>query len=174
LHILLENHFGELNENQEEMLGAARSAAEDADQAALRLRDIAQLDLGLLILRRDTVRLADLLATIIPSLSAAANQREVRLQTTIGPALPSFSGDRERLQEALALVLLDAVRRVPQGAIAQLSAEAVRGELHIVFAGVHGMSLPEDRALAHRIIRAHGGRIVDAGPAVSIVLPLHP
>ena len=31
LHILLENRFGDLNENQEEMLGAARTAAEAAD-----------------------------------------------------------------------------------------------------------------------------------------------
>ena len=31
LHILLENRFGDLNENQEELLGAARAAADEAD-----------------------------------------------------------------------------------------------------------------------------------------------
>ncbi len=59
LHILLENHFGDLNENQEEMLGAARTAAEAADAQLERLKRIAALGLGNLPLRRDPIRIAD-------------------------------------------------------------------------------------------------------------------
>lgn len=46
LHILLENRFGDLNENQEEMLGAARTAAESADATLLRLREVVRLPIA--------------------------------------------------------------------------------------------------------------------------------
>jgi hypothetical protein len=38
LHILLSDHYGELNENQEEMLGAAQTAATEAAVVVARLR----------------------------------------------------------------------------------------------------------------------------------------
>lgn len=44
LHILLSDHFGELNENQEEMLGAAYGAATEAAAAVERLRAIVARD----------------------------------------------------------------------------------------------------------------------------------
>jgi signal transduction histidine kinase len=62
LHILLENRFGDLNENQEEMLGAARAAAEATDE---RLRTVATTIAatdGTLALRRDRIRGGELAA----------------------------------------------------------------------------------------------------------------
>src|SRR6185312_5510128 len=53
LYILLENRFGDLNENQEEMLEAARTAAEHVNTDADRLAEIGQLDRGSLTLRSD-------------------------------------------------------------------------------------------------------------------------
>jgi signal transduction histidine kinase len=172
LHILLENRFGELNENQEEMLGTARVAAELADEATLRLRDMAEFDLGTMHLRADTVRLADLLATITPGLSVEAQQRDVQLQESLAPALPSFTGDREQLQVALGQVLRDAVQRTPSGGTLTVNAEATAGELRLVVAGAAGSPSVVDRALPRRILRAHGGRIDDTADGVRIVLPL--
>ena len=74
LHILLENHFGQLNENQEEMLAGARAAAEAADVELRQLRDIADLDRGALSLRRDQVRLGDLLRALKPQLEAESER----------------------------------------------------------------------------------------------------
>ncbi len=46
LHILLSSPFGELNENQEEMIGAAQAAAEVADEALSFIGRIVDLDAG--------------------------------------------------------------------------------------------------------------------------------
>lgn len=46
LHILLSDHFGELNENQEEMLGAAQAAATEAAAVIARLRALIAGDPG--------------------------------------------------------------------------------------------------------------------------------
>ena len=62
LHILLEHHFGPLNDNQDEMLEAARSGTEAAETELARLQEIAQLDRGALNVRREPLKIADLLA----------------------------------------------------------------------------------------------------------------
>ena len=70
LHILLENRFGDLNENQEEMLGAARAAAEATDADVVALRTIAELDLGTRTLRRDRILPGDMIRALVPTLQA--------------------------------------------------------------------------------------------------------
>lgn len=172
LHILLDNHFGELNENQEEMLGAARQAAELADQAALKLRDIAQLDLGTLPLRHDLVRFADLLATILPGITAEAESRGVVVDATIAPAIPTFLGDRERLQEALTLLLRHAVSHAPTGTSIDLHVEHTAEELRVTLPLVGDDARTLDEALADRIIRASGGRMVTTPERIALHLPL--
>lgn len=172
LHILLDNHFGELNENQEEMLGAARQAAEVADQVALKLRDIAQFDLGALELRHDLVRFADLMTTILPGIVAEGEAKGVTVDAAIAPAIPTFLGDRERLQEALGLLLRDAVHRATSGQSVHLTAESAVGELRILIGGSVGDGSTADRALPQRIVAAHRGRLVDTAEGLAIHLPL--
>lgn len=172
LHILLENHFGELNENQEEMLGAARHAAEVADQVALGLRDVARMDLDELTLREDLVRFSDLMATILPGLKAEGESRGVAVEATIAPAIPTFIGDRERLQELLTLLLRNAVSNAPTGASLELIVEHIAGELRVMLPWVKTDPLTLDGALASRIVHACGGTLVPAPGGVVLHLPL--
>jgi signal transduction histidine kinase len=99
LHILLENHFGDLNENQEEMLAAARSAAELVDADLVALREIAELDLGRQELRRDRLFPADMIRSLMPTLQAMADKKHARLALTMEPVVPAIRGDQPRLQE---------------------------------------------------------------------------
>ena len=109
LHILLENHFGELNENQEEMLGAARSAAERVDADMLSLQQIAALDLGERPLREDRMKPSDLVDALRPMLMAAAQGAGVVLVLDVAPLLPAITGDRALLQASLVTVLRESV-----------------------------------------------------------------
>ncbi|MGQ0647736.1 MAG: sensor histidine kinase [Gemmatimonadaceae bacterium] len=172
LHILLENRFGELNENQEEMISAARSAAESADQVTLRLRDLANLDLGALPLRREVVRLGDLLATIVPGIIAETERQDVHVDVSIAPALPSFIGDRERLQEALTLVLREATERTTRGTTMRVTAEATKTQVSITVSGATGRPSTLARALPLRLVAAHGGVIEEVGERTTITLPI--
>jgi signal transduction histidine kinase len=171
IHILLENQFGQLNENQEEMLASARAAAEAAGLELSRLREIADLDRGALNLRRDRVRVGDLLQALRPQLTADGERAGVEVAVDVLPGLPPVAGDRVRLQEALDLLLRHLVRHALPGASVAIGARQERSD--IVVDVKHGAAplLDANWALGHRIIGAHGGRIEARDDVVSIVLP---
>jgi signal transduction histidine kinase len=172
IHILLENHFGQLNENQEEMLAGARAAAEAAGTELARLRQIAELDRGALSFRRDRVRVGDLLTALGPQLKADGERAGVQVTIDVLPGLPPVAGDRVRLQEALELLLRHLVRHELPGGAVTISAGHDKKEIAI---GVkHGPApmLDANVALAQRIILAHGGRMEEQDGGMTIFLPV--
>lgn len=161
LHILLENHFGDVNENQEEMLGAARTAAEQAGEALERLHQIAELDRGAVPMRRDSVRPGDLIASVLPALIAQGEEREVQVVADVAPALPSILGDRGRLQMALELILHDAVARTAGGATVRIDAELDSKDVLITIRHGDAAGNRIARGLGSRIVAAQGGAVTE-------------
>jgi len=161
LHILLENHFGDLNENQEEMLGTARAAAEQAGDAFQRLGEIADLDRGALSMRHDRIRPGDLVAGVLPALIAEGQQRGIQVMADVAPALQAITGDRGRLQLALELLLHDCLRRTASGQEVHIGAD-MHGHEFVVTA-THGDAAadPIAVALATRIVSAQGGHVAE-------------
>jgi len=159
LHILLENHFGDLNENQEEMLGAARTAAEAVDADLVALRQIAELDLGTRELRRDRVLPGDLVRSLVPTLQAIADKQSATLDVDLEPLVPAIRGDQPSLQDALSVVIGAAIRSARAGAEIRV---AVRKDAGVVALDVHGGGEAERdvrATLAERVIRASGGSV---------------
>jgi signal transduction histidine kinase len=171
LHILLENHFGDLNENQEEMLGAARAAAEAADADLVSLRQIAELDLGDHPLRRDRMKPSELLDALRPMLVAAAESVGATIEINVAPLLPAIIGDRARLQDALATTLGDAIRSADAGVRLHLAVDRHDGDIRAELAGHFGDSSSVRLAAAERIIHAHGGAIGRHPDALTLDLP---
>jgi signal transduction histidine kinase len=159
LHILLENHFGDLNENQEEMLGTARAAAEQAGDAFERLGEIADLDRGVLVMRQDRVRPGDLAAGVLPALVAEGQQRGVQVIAEVAPALQAITGDRGRLQLALELLLHDCLRRTASGQDVRITVDTRGRELVVTATHGDGVADPIALALGQRIVTAHGGHV---------------
>jgi signal transduction histidine kinase len=173
LYILLENRFGDLNENQEEMLEAARTAAEHVNTDADRLAEIGALDQGTLTLRSDRVHIADVMQSLRPTVDAEASRVGVRVEVEIAPALPPVFGDRSRLQEALALVLADCVRRTPAGGRVRIVLDrSGPGSLAIVVEHGAPPALDVGSALARRLLEAHGAVIERMTGRISINLPV--
>jgi signal transduction histidine kinase len=174
LHILLENRFGDLNENQEEMLEAARAAAEAAGRDVRRLTEIAELDAGARTLRRDRVHFADLVQSLEPTLQSEAARVDVRVEIAIAPALPAVLADRGLLQEAFALLLSDCVRRAPAGGQVRIAAERAGNAIEVTVE--HAAPLVRDIgvAMAERIIHAHGGAVTRGEGRLGVILPLTP
>ena len=171
LHILLENHFGDLNENQEEMLGAARAGAEAIDADMLSLRQIAAFDLGERPLRADRVRPSELVDALRPMLHAAAETAAVTLEIDLDPLLPAVVGDRALLQDALVTILRDGVASAPDHARLQLDVN--RDDARIVFAmsGVGGAALTVRWAAAVRVVQAHGGAVTRDAQHLRVQIP---
>ena len=104
LHILLDTRFGELNENQEELLRDARAAADAVSSALHRLSLLADADRGSLQVLRESVQLNDVVRSILPLARAAAARRNARVDVELEPGLPRVDADRARLAEAVALL----------------------------------------------------------------------
>lgn len=173
LHILLENRFGDLNENQEEMLGAARAAADAVDSDMLQLRQIAALDLGEEVLRRDALKPSELMRTIQPLLASAAEAVLATLTMTIEPLLPTVNGDRVRLQEALVTLCRDSIAQAPRGA--HLEATVAKQGQWVIITLRGGVRLPISvrAAAAIRVVQAHGGQVDRESDALAVRLPIH-
>jgi signal transduction histidine kinase len=196
LHILLDNHFGDLNDNQEEMLAAARGAADAAQSALDRLREIADVDRGAIRLRSERVRLGDLVAALMPGLVAEANRAGVRVSTDFPPSLPAVAGDRARLGEAVSLLAADCVRRTPAGGEVRITGAALdapsprsgeasagsepaavprREPTQVQMVMTHGAltGRQTDVALADRLLVALGGRVDYAADRTAVTLPAY-
>lgn len=146
LHVLLTAPFGELNENQEEMIGAARAAT---DALAERIRVVSRL----LDLEGGSdpapIHPRDLLAPVLAAASAI-------LDVDIPPALPTVRIDAAIAREALALIL-GGLTHEP-GARTRLSAHAAGS--HVVLrietsspASEANLSLPS------RLLRLQGAEL---------------
>jgi signal transduction histidine kinase len=170
LHVLQDNHFGELNDNQEEMIGAAREATEAAEVELNHLREIADIDRGALTLRRDLVKPGEIIRSLQPLLNAQATKQGVRILLELEPALPRVVGDRGRLQDALGLILKDAVRYALPGT--SISVHAASEPTAVTIIVNHGSphSYTGDVALADRLIRAQGGSVSHRADATTITL----
>jgi signal transduction histidine kinase len=203
LHILLESHFGDLNENQEEMLAAARTAADDVHTRLDRLRAIADVDRGALRLRPERVRVGDIIGVLLPGLKAAGARAGVAIESDISPLQPAAIADRAWLSEALSLLANDAVLRTPAGARVRVASvepapAAQAGDLadgaeskpeigtaserggdersRVQLSISHGSEpgRPIDTALAERLIAAQGGRVEQDPQRILITLPVDP
>jgi signal transduction histidine kinase len=108
LHILLETRFGDLNENQEELLRDARNATDLMDRALRRLAQVADADRGALTPQRELVQVNDVVRAILPLARAAAERQKARVETSLEPGLPRVMADRARLAEALTLLAVEA------------------------------------------------------------------
>jgi signal transduction histidine kinase len=169
LHILLENRFGELNENQEEMLSAARTAADAADVEVLAMQRLADIDCGTLTLRRDRILPGDLLQSLLPTLQAQADQQGLTLHVEIEPLLPAIHGDQAQLQESLSTLLSETMLHAQREEMEVRLEKAHHGcELIVRGGGVIAGSVRT--ALATRLIGTMGGRIHHSAGDLHITL----
>lgn len=193
LHILLENRFGDLNDNQEEMLAAARLAADDAQASLERLRAITDVERGALRLRIERIRLSDIVTARLPGLSAAAARVGVRITADLSPRLPAITGDRGRIGEALTLLIGDAVHRTASGGEVQIigpdpdtsdedprvlagSPSVSNPQTHVATVRlvlVHGSGTPRatDAALADRLVAVQGGMVHHEADRTTVEMP---
>ena len=169
LHILLENRFGELNETQEEMLGAARASADAADAEVIAMQRLADLDRGARTLRRDRILPGDLLKSLVPTLQAQAEKQRATLHVDIEPLVPAIWADQAQLQEALSTLLGDAIARTEQTEV-KLRLQKSEGGCALI---VHGGGDPAKTvrtALAIRLIGTMGGRVDQDGDELRVAL----
>jgi len=160
LHILLETKFGELNENQEELLRDARAASDDMDAALRRLGQVADVDRDAMPVTLELVQVNDVVRAILPLIRASAERKGARVETELEPGLPRVLADRSRLAEALSLfATLSATASYSEHPVVVTTSRAGRGSMVMV----RPLS-PKDTeglsgALAERLVSIQGGEV---------------
>jgi hypothetical protein len=172
LHILLENRFGELNDNQAEMIAAARDGVEAADVLLRRAQRVRALEGRPSIARTETTRVLDLCRGPLAIASAQEAHRGVRFEEDLSPALPRVRGDRANLEEALTLAISDAAGRAADHAIVVITATQ-RGAERLLVVLRHGAPVGAaslDRLLARRLVEGEGGELVEVPGELQLTL----
>lgn len=173
LHILLESRFGELNENQEELLRDARAAADEMDGALRRLAHVADADRGALRVQRELVRVNDVVRAVLPMARSAAATKGLTVDVSLDPTVPRVRADRARLAEALSLLLDAAVARQDGGTLRVTTERVDGGAVLVRLAGAGPGDATRDaaaRTLAGRLVAAQGGVVAEEGGEVTIRL----
>lgn len=170
LHILLENHFGDLNENQEEMLQAASAAADRIDLASRHLQRILDLEHGRIGFQREVVRLGDLLQPVLAIAAARGEARDVKVAADRPPVSPFVVADRYFLGEALTTLFTLVADRAEAstGLKVQVIHEGPRVGVEVGYSGatLDGLEL----VMATRLIQAQQGNVATAAGRVTITL----
>ena len=157
LQILLESPFGELNDNQEELLRDARAAADAIDAALRRLGQVADIDReasrSSMSLFRSTTS-----SVRFPLARAAAERRGARTETALEPGLPRVMADRARLAEALSLFVTDAASCSSSSQPLSIST-ARDGARALIRVAPANESRSASLILASRLIEVQGGEV---------------
>ncbi|MDQ2768332.1 MAG: hypothetical protein M3Y30_14405 [Gemmatimonadota bacterium] len=173
LHILLESPFGELNDNQEELLGAAQSAVEAADLEVRRLRKLLDLERGAIAFVIQPVGIAELLRAPLAIAAARADKRGVGHDWSVPTTMPRVRVDLSHMQEALTSALVHAIDRTPDGERIALKVGESPDGTHVQFTISHGSlgaGFSSEGLLAERTIELQGGTIRDTNGSTTIEL----
>ncbi len=168
----------------------------------LDLLDLARLDSGMIQLQRATVSLPELLRGVVERFRPQSQRSGVELVLESADA-PSLIGDGDRLAQVFNNLVDNALKFTPSGGKIRLSIRPVADKLEVDVADT-GIGMPADRlehifdrfyqvdssrqggeqhgaglglAIAHEIIRMHGGKISvrsapQAGTVFTVSLPL--
>jgi signal transduction histidine kinase len=114
--------------------GACREALADCLEESERvlamlntLMDISEAETGTMRLELEEVNLSELLAGVVELYRYVAEDKGIVLEITCPPELP-LTGDQERLQQALANLVDNAVKYTPAGGLVAIEALEVSGQ----------------------------------------------
>ncbi|HYW13010.1 MAG TPA: hypothetical protein VE871_13715, partial [Longimicrobium sp.] len=172
LHILLADSFGALNENQEEMIAAARQAADHADEALRFIGRIVDLDAGRVEPHPAPIRPAGLVAPLCPAVHARAGRAAAVFTADVSPALPHVLADAAQAREALGRLLDGYLARAEAGGELRLDGERVAEGVRIRIRD--GAPPPMDLALVRRLLRLQGAELRVSGDGTDVVFPVAP
>jgi signal transduction histidine kinase len=173
LHILLSSPFGELNENQEEMLGAAHQAVEAADRLLQQLNKLIAIDRGAVHLVPTRVMVGELLRAPLAIAKSRATASAVRLTADIPGSLPRVIADPVHTQAALTALLCDVVARADEGSEVSVTVRDEEDGAHVLLTlapSAPGLHEPLDVRLAKRVLERGGGYVTDAKGTLAVRL----
>lgn len=172
LHILLDARFGDLNENQEELLVSARTAADSIDGAIRRLGIVADADRDALTVRPEPVEPNEVVRAVLPMVRASAERRGATVDTALEPALPRVWANRAALAESVALIATLAAEQTTSAGALSISTISAPNTCAIRISPIDKCLLDEPLVIAaQRMLHAQRATVRLSDNHIDIELP---
>ena len=171
IHILLAAQFGELNDNQEEMLRDAAAALDSAAEELRVSRVLAGADRVASGAQREVVRIGDIVRALQPELLAQSARAGVSLIVNIAPGLPATVGAARQFRDAIRLALADDIRFALPGSTITIDIAATAEEIRITSCCGAARSASASLLLAERLLRGQGARLEHGDGETTIAVP---
>ncbi len=91
------------------------------------LLDLARIESGQIVMRRESVQLGQLLQNVVERLALRAHEGGVALSAEIAAGLPTISGDGDRLAQVFSNLIDNALKHTPSGGKVTVAARLLSG-----------------------------------------------
>jgi PAS domain S-box-containing protein len=180
VHLLLEGAAGELNDKQNEVLGACREDCERLDKLMRDLLDLSKIEAGESQPELLSVKARELIIDEVETLRPQVEAKGLSFVVDVPVDLPRIVADRSQVERVVANLVVNAIRYTRQGEI-RINAET-RGHFVAVSVSDTGEGIPSEYlshifdkfvqvpgaatggaglglAISRLIVEAHGGQI---------------
>ena len=120
--LLLTNSLGRLSEKQRDILEESKESCERLVRLVSMFLNYSALESGKLVLQMRENDLRDCLAEMATRWSDAFQRKGVKLETHLDPSIPTFKFDYQKVQQAAANLLDNALKHTPSGGAVTLRA----------------------------------------------------
>jgi signal transduction histidine kinase len=120
--LLLTNSLGRLSEKQRDILEESKESCERLVRLVSMFLNYSALESGKLVLQMRENDLRDCLAEMAGRWSDAFTRKGVKLETHLDPSIPTFRFDYQKVQQAAANLLDNALKHTPSGGMVTLRA----------------------------------------------------
>ena len=107
--------------------GVIQDEAQRMSRMVAELLDLARIESGQIVMRREAVHLDAVLRDCANKLALYARQANVKLETQVPDDLPVITGDGDRLAQAITNLLDNALKHTPEGGKVTLAARSLSG-----------------------------------------------
>ncbi|MFH1981700.1 MAG: response regulator [Pseudomonadota bacterium] len=131
LQVVLDGLAGTITAKQQQILERASKKVESLSQMTSELLDLATIESGLLVQKREPVQLAEVIREQVALVAPQAAAKSIRLSTAVADDLPVVLADRRNMEEVMANLITNAIKYTPDAGVVTVAAAAAAGTLTI-------------------------------------------
>ncbi|MFQ6113158.1 MAG: sensor histidine kinase [bacterium] len=132
IDLLLDKDLGDLNEKQEHCLKVIKEDIKRLQRMLKDLLDLSRFDEGIQFLdRRKQITLGLLVDKVIESFEFFAKSKNIKIENIIPKSIPTFKGDRDKLQQVVANLIENAIKYSLPGGKVIVEAELIKNTLKV-------------------------------------------
>lgn len=142
--ILINQYFGELNHRQIEYSQGILDSSKQLLTLINGILDLASMEAGRLILKREIINIPYLLRTVFNLLEKKAREHGHELTCNCSPAVDNMIGDERQLKQVIYNLVVNAIKFTPSGGKIHINAEIEPDNVLCIYVEDNGLGIPAE------------------------------